>query len=130
VLAEESFMLFNSLAFAIFFPLVTILYFILPHRYRWCHLLAASCLFYMFFIPLYILILLFTIVIDYLAGILIERSDGKVRRTYLMLSLIANIGVLAVFKYYNFAAASITEIANWLSWVLHRRCSTAFFRSA
>jgi alginate O-acetyltransferase complex protein AlgI len=72
----------------------------------------------------------FTIVIDYLAGILIERSDGKVRRTYLMLSLIANIGVLAVFKYYNFAAASITEIANWLSWVLHRRCSTAFFPSA
>ena len=68
----------------------------------------------MFFIPVYILILFSTIVIDYFAGILIERSAGKVRRMYLVLSLIANIGVLAVFKYYNFAAASITEVANWL----------------
>ena len=52
-------MLFNSSAFAIFFPVVTAGYFILPHRFRWAWLLAASCLFYMYFIPVYILILRF-----------------------------------------------------------------------
>ena len=47
-------MLFNSLQFAIFFPVVTLLYFALPHRWRGALLLAASCLFYMAFVPAYI----------------------------------------------------------------------------
>jgi hypothetical protein len=58
-------MLFNSLSFAIFFPLVTAAYFALPHRHRWLLLLLASCGFYMAFIPAYILILIVTILIDY-----------------------------------------------------------------
>ncbi|ETZ24580.1 hypothetical protein N824_13770 [Pedobacter sp. V48] len=56
----------------------------------------------MTFVPVYILILGFTIIIDYFAGILIENSKGKRRKNFLILSLVANIGVLAVFKYYNF----------------------------
>jgi D-alanyl-lipoteichoic acid acyltransferase DltB (MBOAT superfamily) len=56
----------------------------------------------MAFVPIYILILGFTIVIDYFAGIYIENAEGKNRKKYLIISLIANIGVLAVFKYYNF----------------------------
>jgi len=56
----------------------------------------------MAFIPIYILILGFTIVIDYFAGLYIEKSVGKKRKLFLVFSLIANIGVLAVFKYYNF----------------------------
>jgi D-alanyl-lipoteichoic acid acyltransferase DltB (MBOAT superfamily) len=56
----------------------------------------------MTFVPVYILILGFTIIIDYFAGILIENSKGKPRKNFLILSLVANIGVLAVFKYYNF----------------------------
>ena len=44
---------------------------------RWLLLLAASCVFYMAFIPSYILILAFTIVIDYFAGIFIEKSRGQ-----------------------------------------------------
>ena len=58
-------MLFNSFAFAIFFPIVTLGYFLLPHRHRWWWLLGASCAFYMFFKWIYILILFFTIIIDY-----------------------------------------------------------------
>jgi len=74
-------------------------------------LLAASCFFYMFFKPEYILILAFTIVVDYYAGLLIERqSNEKRRKNYLLLSLIANIGVLAVFKYYNFINDNITGL--------------------
>jgi alginate O-acetyltransferase complex protein AlgI len=56
----------------------------------------------MAFVPIYILILGFTIVIDYFAGIIIENAEGKRRRFFLICSLIANIAVLAVFKYYNF----------------------------
>ena len=71
-------------------------------------MLAASCYFYMAFVPVYILILGFTIVIDYVAGILIENSTGKKKKYYLLFSLIANIGVLFVFKYYNFFNVNLT----------------------
>ena len=54
-------MLFNSSEFAIFLPLVVGLYFCLPWRYRTPMLLIASCIFYMAFIPVYILILFVTI---------------------------------------------------------------------
>jgi D-alanyl-lipoteichoic acid acyltransferase DltB (MBOAT superfamily) len=65
----------------------------------------------MFFKPVYILILFFTIVIDYFAGILIERtSDPKRRKFFLFWSIIANVGVLAVFKYYNFFNDNITSL--------------------
>ena len=103
-------MLFNSLEFLIFFPIATILYFLLPHKFRWIHLLLASCIFYMFFIPVYILILFATIIIDYIAAIWIERSNGKRRRNCLIVSLVANIGVLAIFKYYNFFTSDINDL--------------------
>jgi D-alanyl-lipoteichoic acid acyltransferase DltB (MBOAT superfamily) len=95
-------MLFNSFEFLVFFPIVTMLFFVLPHRARWLLLLLASCLFYMAFIPAYILILLFTIVVDYFAGMWIEKARGRKRTACLILSLAANLGVLAVFKYYGF----------------------------
>lgn len=95
-------MLFNSVDFILFFLLVTPLYFLLPFRFRWLMLLVASCYFYMAFVPIYILILGGTIVIDYFAGIWIERSQGATRKWMLIASLVSNIGVLAVFKYYNF----------------------------
>ena len=95
-------MLFNSFQFLFFFIIVTSLYFVLPQKYRWFLLLASSCYFYMAFVPIYILILGFTIVVDYFAGIAIEKVNGKKRKLFLIFSLIANIGVLAVFKYYNF----------------------------
>ena len=108
-------MLFNSLEFLIFFPLVTLIYFLIPHRFRWAHLLFASCIFYMAFIPVYVLILFFTILVDYAAGILIENAQGKKRPWYLCLSLIANIGVLAVFKYYNFFIANMNDLLTVLN---------------
>jgi alginate O-acetyltransferase complex protein AlgI len=103
-------MLFNSFEFLLFFPIVTIIYFLLPHKFRWIHLLVSSCVFYMAFIPVYILILVFTIVIDYFAGIWIGRSIGKKRKWFLVLSIIANVGILAVFKYYDFFIENINKI--------------------
>ncbi len=74
-------------------------------------MLLASCYFYMAFIPVYILILAGTIIIDYCAGILIENAAPKKRKLYLLLSIVANIGVLAVFKYYNFFIENINAVA-------------------
>ena len=95
-------MLFNSLAYFIFLPLVVLLYFLLPQKWRNIMLLAASCYFYMVFIPVYVLILGFTIVIDYYAGIYLEKFQGERRKYFLILSIVANVSVLAFFKYYNF----------------------------
>ena len=103
-------MLFNSFEFLVFFPVVTILYFLLPHRFRWFHLLAASCYFYMAFVPVYILILFGTIVVDYFAGILIENAQGARRKWYLVMSILANVGALAFFKYYNFFTDNVNHL--------------------
>jgi D-alanyl-lipoteichoic acid acyltransferase DltB (MBOAT superfamily) len=107
-------MLFNSFQFLIFFPLVTLIYFILPGKYRWVHLLIASCVFYAAFIPVYILILLFTILVDYYAGLMISRSEGRKRKYFLILSIVANVSILAVFKYYNFFTDNINEVLHLL----------------
>lgn len=103
-------MLFNSIQFALFFVIVTALYFTIRHKFRWLLLLSASCYFYMCFIPVYILILVFTIVVDYFAGLLIEKSANPKRKFFLVLSLVANIGALAFFKYYNFVNETITSL--------------------
>ena len=107
-------MLFNSISFFLFFAIVTILYWLLHHKYRWMLLLVASCYFYMFFKPIYILILGFTIVIDYFAGIFIQRAESLiVKKRYLIISLFCNIGVLAIFKYYNFINLNLSHLFGW-----------------
>ena len=104
-------MLFNSAEFCLlFFPLVTALYFLLPKNLRWLLLLGASCWFYMAFVPLFILILAFTIGVDYVAGIAIERSGGTKRKAYLVASIIANVGVLAIFKYWDFLNGNLEAL--------------------
>ncbi|MCE6990879.1 MBOAT family protein [Dyadobacter sp. CY323] len=104
-------MLFNSIQFIIFFIVVTLAYFSLPLRGRWILLLVASCYFYMVFKPVFILILFGTIIIDYYAGIWIEKSENQRRKKLLLIiSLISNIGILAFFKYYDFGRDSVNAI--------------------
>src|SRR6266436_9022498 len=107
-------MLFNSIDFLIFFPVVTGLYFLLPYRFRWILLLVASCVFYMFFIPVYILILFVTITIDYIAGLNIEKSKGKGRKLFLTLSVVSLCAFLFFFKYFNFFNANFAAMARFL----------------
>ncbi len=109
-------MLFNSFQFMVFFPVVTVLFFLLPHRFRWFMLLAASCYFYMAFIPYYILILFATIIVNYWAGILIERTDGDNRKIYLIICLVTTIAILFVFKYFNFFNTNFAQAAQFLGW--------------
>src|SRR6266487_1998960 len=114
-------MLFNSLHFLVFFPVVLAVYYRLPHRFRWAWLLAASCYFYAAFIPAYLLILFCLIGIDYAAGILIENATGGRRRAYLVLSLLANCGMLGFFKYYNFLAGNVNALVQAIGLPLNAR---------
>lgn len=109
-------MLFNSFHFLLFFPVVTTVYFLLPHRFRWGLLLAASCYFYMAFIPIYILILFVTITVDYFAGIGLEATQGNKKKWILLASIVANVGMLGFFKYFNFANENIAALANFIDW--------------
>jgi len=109
-------MLFNSLQFVVFFVAVFLLYYALPHRLRWALLLAASCYFYMAFVPRYILILGYLIVSDYLLALCIERSRGRGRRAFLAASILANLGVLGFFKYFNFFNANVAHLAHLMGW--------------
>lgn len=95
-------MLFNSLEFALFFPVVCALYFLVPRRVKTPLLLVASCGFYMAFIPAYILILFTTILVDYFAGIWIENTEGPRRKTLLWTSIVVTCLILFVFKYFYF----------------------------
>lgn len=110
-------MLFNSIFFLfVFFPIVTGFYYFLPHRFRSAWLLLVSSYFYMSFIPAYILILAFTITIDYVSGRCIELLSGKTKRYFLIASILSNIGVLFTFKYFNFFSEQITALAEMLHW--------------
>lgn len=110
-------MLFNSIHFLLFFPIVTAIYFFLPQKYRWLWLLSASCFFYMFFKAVYILILFFTIVIDYLAGIYIEKAESKrSKKRLLLLSIVANVLVLGIFKYFNFLNDNLSGMLSWMGY--------------
>lgn len=113
-------MLFNSIDFIIFFPIVTILYFLIPKKYRYLWLLAASYYFYMKWEIKYVCLLFFTTTITYLCGILtdkIERGElseeKKIRGKKLCIagSLFLNLGVLVYFKYLNFIIDSWNKLA-------------------
>ena len=114
-------MVFNSIAFLIFLPIVVVLFYLLPHKWRWLMLLAASCVFYMWFVPKYILILLVTIVIDYAAGMLMERyaDRHKLKKTFFIISIVSTLSVLLVFKYLNFLTANLDQLCASLGMETH-----------
>ena len=106
-------MIFNSLEFLIFFPLVLLGYFLLPKRMKWVFLLAASYFFYMIWNPPLIFLILFTTLVSYIGGIRIERSSKKsVRNFWLIATLVTSLGVLFFFKYFNFLADSAVSLVN------------------
>lgn len=106
-------MLFNSLQFLAFFWMVVGIHWALPHRFRWTMLVAASCYFYMALVPAYILILFVVILVDWAAGMLLEALHGRWKLAALWTSLAANLGILAVFKYWGFLFDLSKEFASF-----------------
>ena len=95
-------MLFNSLEFLVFFPVVVGLFYALPHRFRWILLLAASYFFYCWWSVPYGLLLLVVSAVDWWVAVRVQDTVDPVRRRqWLLLSLAGNLGVLFSFKYYN-----------------------------
>ncbi len=105
-------MVFNSIEFLIFLPIVVALFYVLPQKVRWLMLLAASCVFYMWFVPKYILILLVTIVVDYTAGLLMERyaDQPRKKKAIFIFSIVSTLTVLLIFKYLNFLTANLDQL--------------------
>lgn len=102
-------MLFNSLHFLVFLPITLVVYYLLAHHHRWVWLFVASSYFYMAFYPPYILVLYTIILIDYCCGLQINDSAGLRRRLWLLLSIVANLGILCAFKYFNFFADTLSH---------------------
>ena len=98
-------MLFNSLEFLLFFPIVCIIYFLLgKNKYRNPFLLIASYYFYMNWKPVYAVLILTSTILTYGCGLLVEKYSGEKKRqkTFLTISLVLNFAILFVFKYFNF----------------------------
>jgi len=101
-------MLFNSLEFIIFFPIVVAIYFIMKPKYRWVLLLLASYYFYMCWSYKYIVLIMFSTVVDYFSGILMHRfQKQRPRKLLLLASLTTNLGLLFFFKYFNFFGETV-----------------------
>ncbi|MBQ3188907.1 MAG: MBOAT family protein [Bacteroidaceae bacterium] len=105
-------MLFNSLHFLLFFPTVCAIYYLLPFlKLRNLFLLIASYYFYMNWEPVYALLLLSSTIITYLAAIGLSMKKCKKRKKLILVfSLIINLAVLFLFKYYNFVAENLTSL--------------------
>lgn len=108
-------MLFSSLTFIfIYLPIVLILYFFTPRKYKNILLLVVSLLFYSWGEPKYIIIMIFSIVINYIFGIIMDKNKEKTtnKKIVLIISIIFNIGLLVLFKYANFIIGNINNIFN------------------
>lgn len=104
-------MLFSSIEFLFrFLPVFMLIYLFIPGKYRNIVLLSGSLLFYGVGEPYYVLLLIFSILLNYGAGKLILEKEKKNAKTVLILSLIYNFGMLFVFKYWDFAAGIFNSL--------------------
>lgn len=102
---------FNSLEFLIFLPAVVALYWILPFRFRWALLLAASLFFYMSWNVWLIVLIGITMITAYVAAICISRAHSAgVKRACLIITLVICLGILIFFKYINFILESVVGV--------------------
>ncbi len=108
-------MLFNSLEFLIFFPVVTLVYFLIPQRIKYLWLLVASYYFYMCWNPEYAILMGISTVITYASGIFIDKGKTTlVRKIYVGISFALNLAILFYFKYFYFTVDNINAIRQML----------------
>ncbi|MBQ7364301.1 MAG: MBOAT family protein [Clostridia bacterium] len=105
-------MLFNSLEFLLFLPITFLLYWMIGHKWRYLVLLAASYFFYMYWNPRLVFLILFTTIVSYLAGILLEKAgdNQRMRKLILAATLVTCLSVLLFFKYFNFLYDAVYDV--------------------
>ena len=118
-------MLFNSIEFAIFFPIIFILYFLFFNnniRYRNLFIICISYFFYAMWDWRFLSLIIISSIADYLIGFKIyDSKDEKTRRGFLLLSVIINIGILGFFKYFNFFTDSLLSLFELFGWTYSYR---------
>lgn len=116
-------MLFNSWGFAIFLPVVFFLYWFATRQDRRQQnnlLLLASYFFYACWDVRFLGLLVFSTGLDYVSGLRIASSGTKrAKKRWLITSIVVNLGLLGIFKYYNFFADSFVSLGQSLGWQLH-----------
>lgn len=104
-------MLFNSLDFLIFFPVVVLIYFIIPRKIRYIWLLVASYYFYMCWNTKYALLIGISTLITYISGLIIGKCQkGWSKKLVVALSFISNLGILVFYKYFDFILENINVV--------------------
>ncbi|MBQ7372487.1 MAG: MBOAT family protein [Blautia sp.] len=126
-------MLFNSLQFLIFFPIVVLIYYLIPNRIKYIWLLLASYYFYMCWNAKYVLLLLFSTTVTYFSGIFLEKikqkeqwdeQKKKLRKNLVLAaSFVLNLGVLFYFKYMNYVMVFLQNVFS----VVHVQLNTPTF---
>ncbi len=109
-------MLFNSIEYLIFFPIIAIIYFVLPLKLRTFWLMCASFTFYAFWNKKYLLLLLACIGVTYLAGLVLDRFRDKkigVKKLVLFAGVAIQLGVLFYFKYFSFFWETAQDLWGW-----------------
>lgn len=99
-------MLFNSMTFAFFLPVVFILYWIVPKEKQWLVIMIASCIFYISWNPKYIILIAVTVIASYACAICIVKYAGF-KRLFLALAVIICMSLLVIFKYFQFLLETI-----------------------
>ena len=107
-------MVFSSMIFIwVFLPILLILYFISNDKFKNIILLIFSLVFYAWGEPKYIFLMLFSIIINYFFGILIDKfKKHKVRKLIFILDILLNLGILGYYKYFNFFVNNLNNIFN------------------
>lgn len=117
-------MLFNSLSFLVFFPIVVLLYYVIPKKGRYLWLLVASFYFYMSWNPTYALLMAFSIIVTYFSGLGIDHCDkkcdasddaslakyAKQKKWIVAISFIINLAILVFFKYFDFLLRNMNSV--------------------
>ena len=108
-------MIFSSVFFVyVFLPIVLLAYFLVPRKFKNLVILIASLIFYAWGEPIYVVLMVFSIVYNYITGIEIEyhRSEGQKRRarTVFWIAVAVNLSVLGFFKYYGFLLQNLNRI--------------------
>ena len=111
-------MLFNSLQFLLYFPIVVLCYFLIPYRFRWIWLLGASYYFYMNWNPKYALLIMTSTIITYLSGRYLEKASeikdhlrrDKLKKWCVGISFSSNLAILFFYKYFNFVNESVSAV--------------------
>lgn len=106
-------MVFSSLLFmSLFLPISLLTYYIVPQKFRNLVLFVVSLIFYAWGEPIYVLIMIFSTIVDYSHGLLLEKYDDneKMRKLILLSSCVINLGLLCFFKYSDFLITNINSL--------------------